>query len=60
MAGSVVITIQVRFAWWFHAIYVPGIQVMAALGATPDPEKIIAVVRRAIRMRLVKRAAVLP
>lgn len=52
------ITIQLRFAWWFRWLYLPGLYAMALLGFEPDSERFAATIRRAARFRLLKRIEV--
>lgn len=51
MAGPVIVRIEVSVAWWLRWYLSALMLVALTMRMQPDPEKVAAVVRRALRMR---------
>ena len=45
--------IEVRLAWWWSWLYLPGVSFLTSAGMEPDMEKVAAMLKRAVRVRLV-------
>ena len=46
--------VEVRIAWWWNWVYAPAVVFFAALGATPDWDKVSEIAGKAVRARLVR------
>ena len=52
--ANVTYKLSMQYAWWWAALYVPAIFLMASLGIAPNWDKVQADALRALRLRLVR------